>query len=59
MDKTANAVLVIVEGNKSVTVPSLAENLGAVKGIDGVDTCKLYHIYYPLSRKNQTAKAVW
>ena len=31
VENTANAVLVIVEGNKSIAVPSLAENLGAVK----------------------------
>ena len=33
VDDTANAVLVVVEGNEGVFAPSLAEDLGAVEGI--------------------------
>ena len=33
VDNTANAVLVVIERNKSIAIPSFTENLSAVKGI--------------------------
>ena len=30
VEDTANAVLVVIEGNKSVTIPSFAENFGTI-----------------------------
>ena len=37
-DNTANAVLIIVERNECIIAPSLAQNLGSVKGVGMLDT---------------------
>ena len=41
---TANAVLVVIEGNKSISIPSFAEDLGTVESIAHVGMLKLYYI---------------
>ena len=38
---TANAVLVVIDGNKSISIPSFAEDLGTVKGVSMENTVDL------------------